>query len=338
MLGAEPPRRPALPRRGGRHGRRCCSRPVVVAAGLGPRVGPARRLPADRLPRLPGAAVPARLRRAAEHRLAVAASCPTALEPLLLFYLPLVLVVGAGRGWRSRCVRRRDPLTRRHRPCSPSACSATCSCAPTCSTRRRWPCWSRSSPRGRWRRGHAAASRSCRSPSRAPRSPTRSSRGSTAAGSCCARTRCALHLPVADGVRVPPREAAELEAAVRAVAARVPPGQPIYVAPRRGPTSSPPATRCSTCSPTGRTRPATTSPRPASSPRRRCSARSSRDLERTRPPVVVRWESPLSAAPEPNAAGRSSGVRLLDDYLARALRAGPALRHAAAARRAGPEG
>ena len=44
--------------------------PVVIAAGLGPRVGPARRLPADRLPRLPGAAVPARLRRPAEHRLA----------------------------------------------------------------------------------------------------------------------------------------------------------------------------------------------------------------------------------------------------------------------------
>ena len=48
-----------------------------------------------------------------------------------------------------------------------------------------------------------------------------------------------------------------------------------------------------------------------------------RDLERARPPVVVRWESPLSAAPEPNAAGRSSGVRLLDAYLARAYAPGP---------------
>ena len=44
--------------------------PVVIAAGLGPLVGPARRLPADRLPRLPDAAVPALLRRAAQHRLA----------------------------------------------------------------------------------------------------------------------------------------------------------------------------------------------------------------------------------------------------------------------------
>ena len=30
----------------------------------------------------------------------------------------------------------------------------------------------------------------------------------------------------------------------------------------------------------------------------------------------MRWRSPLSAAPEPNAAGRSSGVRILDAYLA----------------------
>ena len=48
-----------------------------------------------------------------------------------------------------------------------------------------------------------------------------------------------------------------------------------------------------------------------------------RDLERTRPRVVVRWTDPLTAAPEPNAAGRSSGVRLLDDYLARAYAPGP---------------
>ena len=45
-----------------------------------------------------------------------------------------------------------------------------------------------------------------------------------------------------------------------------------------------------------------------------------RDLERTRTPMVVRWTDPVTAAAEPNAAGRSSGVRLLDEYLARSYR------------------
>ena len=44
--------------------------PVVHRGGHRPELGPARRLPADRLPRLPDAAVPALLRRPAEHELA----------------------------------------------------------------------------------------------------------------------------------------------------------------------------------------------------------------------------------------------------------------------------
>jgi hypothetical protein len=43
-----------------------------------------------------------------------------------------------------------------------------------------------------------------------------------------------------------------------------------------------------------------------------------RDLQRARPRAIVRWTDPITAAPEKNAAGRSSGVRILDDYLARA--------------------
>lgn len=39
------------------------------------------------------------------------------------------------------------------------------------------------------------------------------------------------------------------------------------------------------------------------------------DLQRTRPPVVVRWLSPLTAAPEPNLAGLSSQVRILDRFI-----------------------
>jgi hypothetical protein len=30
----------------------------------------------------------------------------------------------------------------------------------------------------------------------------------------------------------------------------------------------------------------------------------------------VRWDSPTTAAPEPNRSGRSSGVRILDRYIA----------------------
>ena len=41
------------------------------------------------------------------------------------------------------------------------------------------------------------------------------------------------------------------------------------------------------------------------------------DLERSRPALVVRWLSPVADQPEPNGAGRSSGVRILDRYLAR---------------------
>jgi hypothetical protein len=42
------------------------------------------------------------------------------------------------------------------------------------------------------------------------------------------------------------------------------------------------------------------------------------DLERARPRIVIRWLSPVADQPEDNGAGRSSGVRLLDRYLARA--------------------
>jgi hypothetical protein len=124
----------------------------------------------------------------------------------------------------------------------------------------------------------------------------------------------ALDLPVADGVRVPPRQAAELEEVVK----RLPPG-PIYVATRRADlvTSGIPLlyvlAQCE--NPTRYDIPApgvvTSAP---------VQREIVRDLERTRTPTVVRWTDPITAAPEPNAAGRSSGVHLLDDYLARAYR------------------
>ncbi|MGI8781391.1 MAG: hypothetical protein ACR2L8_14730 [Solirubrobacteraceae bacterium] len=135
-----------------------------------------------------------------------------------------------------------------------------------------------------------------------------------------------LSLPVADGVRVPERTARELEGAVRAIQARVPDGAPIYVAPARSDrvtagnpllyvlADRPNPTRYDIQAPGV----VTTAP-----VQREIVA----ELERARPRVVVRDTSPQTAAPEPNAAGRSSGVTLLDDYLARAYR--PVERHGA---------
>jgi hypothetical protein len=128
-----------------------------------------------------------------------------------------------------------------------------------------------------------------------------------------------LRLPAADGARV--REAARepLERAVRHVRERVPPGRPIYVATRRSDrvTSGHPLfyvlaerhnpTRYDIQAPGVVT----------SAPVQREIVR---DLSRTRTPVVVRWTAPLTAAPEPNLAGESSGVTVLDDYLRRAYR------------------
>ena len=125
----------------------------------------------------------------------------------------------------------------------------------------------------------------------------------------------ALALPVADGVRVPPRQAAELEAVVARLRGR----GPIYVATRRSDlvTSGHPLLYVLS----GRPNPTRYDiPAPGvvtSAPVQREIIRA---LERTRTPLVVRWTDPITAAAEPNAAGRSSGVRLLDEYLARSYR------------------
>jgi len=125
----------------------------------------------------------------------------------------------------------------------------------------------------------------------------------------------ALDLPVADGVRVPARRAAELEQVI----ARLPARGPIYVATRRADlvTSGHPLLYVLA----GRPNPTRYDiPAPGVVTSASVQREIVRDLERTRTPTVVRWTDRVTAAPEPNAAGRSSGVRLLDDYLARAYR------------------
>jgi hypothetical protein len=45
-----------------------------------------------------------------------------------------------------------------------------------------------------------------------------------------------------------------------------------------------------------------------------------RDLERAGLPLVVRWTAGITAAPEPNRAGESTGVHVLDDFFRRRYR------------------
>jgi len=128
-----------------------------------------------------------------------------------------------------------------------------------------------------------------------------------------------LHLPVADGVRVPAADRADIERTVAAVQARVAPGEPTYVATLRSDlvTSGYPLFYVLADRPNP-TRYDIQAPGVVTSlpVQREIVA----DLERARPAAVVRDTSPITAAREPNKAGRSSGVRVLDAYLATAYR------------------
>jgi hypothetical protein len=129
----------------------------------------------------------------------------------------------------------------------------------------------------------------------------------------------ALKLPAADGVRVPARQARELERVVAEIRRAVPTDEPLYVATRRGDivTSGHPLlyVLAQRRNPTRYDIPApgvvTSAP-----VQREIVA----DLERTRTPLVVRFTDPITAAHEPNAAGRSSGVRIVDHELVRRYR------------------
>ena len=125
----------------------------------------------------------------------------------------------------------------------------------------------------------------------------------------------ALDVDVADGARTEPGEARALAALTGAVRARVPEGEPIFVANPRHDlvklgnplvyvlTGRPNPTRYDVMQPGIVT----------SAPVQREMVR---DLERARPELVVRWLDPVAEEREPNGAGRSSGVRILDRFLA----------------------
>ena len=141
-----------------------------------------------------------------------------------------------------------------------------------------------------------------------------------------------VRIDVADGVRelpvyncsLPGAPAqtctlADLERAVRYVRRQVPPDDPIYVATQRSDlvTSGAPllyvlterrsATRYDIAAPGVIT----------SAPVQREIVAS---LESKGLPLVLRWNASITAAPEPNRAGRSTGVRILDDFLERRYR------------------
>jgi hypothetical protein len=103
------------------------------------------------------------------------------------------------------------------------------------------------------------------------------------------------------------------------VRAHVPPGQPIYVTGARADvvTSGHPLFYVVADRPNP-------TPYDIAAPGVLTSARVQReivgDLERARPRVVLRWAAPVTDQPEPNLAGRSSGVTILDRYLARDYR------------------
>jgi hypothetical protein len=126
----------------------------------------------------------------------------------------------------------------------------------------------------------------------------------------------AIDADVADGIRADRDEARGLSSLVRYVHERVPPGRPVFVANPRHDlvrvgnplvyvlADRPNPTRYDVMQPGVVT-----------------TAQVQReivgDLERSRPELVIRWLSPAADQREENGAGRSSGVRILDLYLAR---------------------
>ena len=114
-----------------------------------------------------------------------------------------------------------------------------------------------------------------------------------------------------ESVRVPPQEAATLPKVISEIHRLVPPGEPIYVAPRRSDlvTFSDPLLYYLADRPNVLRQDFLLQAKPEE--QRKIVAA----LQRAKPKVIVRWLAPASAQPEPNRRGRPSGSTALDDYL-----------------------
>jgi hypothetical protein len=114
-----------------------------------------------------------------------------------------------------------------------------------------------------------------------------------------------------ESVRVPPEDAEALTKTIALVQRLVPPGEPIYVAPRRSDlvSFSNPLLHRLTDRPNVLRRDVLLQAKPDE------QAAIVAKLQRTRPRVIIRWTDPASAAAEPNRRGRPSGSRALDEYI-----------------------
>ena len=125
-----------------------------------------------------------------------------------------------------------------------------------------------------------------------------------------------LHAPTADGVKAPAVEARALSRVVAVVDARVPPGRPIYVAPRRSDLIKLNDPLVYVLADRDNASGEDFGLLAGDAAQGRIVGR----LRRARPAVVVRWTDPVSSEREPNRRGVPSGSRRLDLYLDRNYR------------------
>jgi hypothetical protein len=121
----------------------------------------------------------------------------------------------------------------------------------------------------------------------------------------------AVHVDAAGGTEAPPREARALERVVADVQARVPPGDPIYVAPRRSDLVTYSNSIVYVLADRDNAARHDFGLLTSASEQQAIVD----ELRAKRPRVVVRWTDPLSSKQEPNLRGRPSGSHVLDDYL-----------------------
>jgi hypothetical protein len=125
----------------------------------------------------------------------------------------------------------------------------------------------------------------------------------------------ALHVPAADGVEGKANRVKPLEQTVAYINRHVPNNRPIYLATARSDLVTSGAPLLYILSER-----ANPSRYDIAAPGVVTTAKVQREivaaLERTRTPLVVRYTAPVTAAHEPNKAGRSSGVVILDRYIA----------------------
>lgn len=125
-----------------------------------------------------------------------------------------------------------------------------------------------------------------------------------------------VHVAVADGVEAPPADARGIEAMVREVQRRVPPGHPIYSLTRRSDLVrlNNPLVYVLTerDNPTAQDFGLQTGAH--------AQQQIVATLARVRPRAIVRWTDPISTVREPNLRGIPSGVHTLDEYVAQNYR------------------